>query len=283
MTSIATLLVICSGVIHACWNLFTKRSLNKQVFLWSIHVLAVAALFPFVAVELFTNALQTPVVYYVLLSFFSQLAYVYLMSKAYQFGDLSQVYPIIRGTSAFFVPIVGILLFGESLSLFGWVGLACVTGGLLIISGLGTSKMDALSYKAILFAFLVGLSTIGYVLGDKVTLQYLSPLTVLEISNLGFVVAFAWVSLKSKEELRREWQVNKKTIILGAIMSPTSYLLFLLAMKMAPLAHIAPVREIGTVFGTLFGIYILKEQQGLKRVMMSAVITVGIICIGMWG
>lgn len=100
------------------------------------------------------------------LSLFSQIAYVYLMSKAYQFGDLSQVYPIIRGTSAFFVPFVGIFLF---------------------------------------------------------------------------------------------------------------------AMKLAPLAHIAPIREIGTVFGTLFGIYILKEQQGARRVMMSAVITVGIICIGMWG
>lgn len=283
MTVLATLLVICSGVIHACWNLFTKRSLNKQVFLWSIHLIAVTALLPFVAEELVTKAIERPVVFFVMLSFFSQISYVYLMSKAYQVGDLSQVYPIIRGTSAFFVPIVGILVFGESLSFFGWLGLACVTGGLFIISGVGTTKLDATGWKAILFAFLVGLSSIGFIVGDKVILKHLSPLTVLEISNLGFLVTFAWATLRSKELLKAEWKANKNMILLGSILSPASYLLFLLAMKMAPLAHIAPIREIGTVFGTLFGIYILKEQQGAKRMLMSGVITAGIICIGVWG
>jgi len=282
MTSIALLLVVCSGVIHATWNLFTKRSMNKTVFLWSFTLIAAVALFPFVAVELWTKALATPTVYYVLLSLISQIFYGALMSRAYHYGDLSQVYPIIRGTSAFFVSVAGIILFGESLSWPGWFGLACVTAGLFVISGFGKQKMDARSVKAVMFAFFVGLSTIGYSIGDKILLQSLSPLAVLELSNVGFLVMFTWTAIRS-EDLKREWQVNWKTILLGSVLSPASYLLFLFAMKLAPLAHIAPVREIGTVFGTLFGIYILKETQGVRRLAMSVVIVFGIVCIGMWG
>ncbi|WHY20385.1 hypothetical protein QNH28_05130 [Paenibacillus sp. G2S3] len=57
----------------------------------------------------------------------------------------------------------------------------------------------------------------------------------------------------------------------------------MMAMKLAPLASIAPIREIGTVVGTILGILVLKEKQGVRRIIMSAVITCGIISIAIWG
>ncbi|MDF2962274.1 MAG: LuxR family transcriptional regulator, partial [Paenibacillus sp.] len=89
-------------------------------------------------------------------------------------------------------------------------------------------------------------------------------------------------ALQSKQ-VKQEWDRNWKLILAGAVCSPGSYLLFLLSMKIAPLSHISPIREVGTVFGTLFGIWLLKEQQGVLRIAMSAFIALGIISIGLWG
>ncbi|GAF08836.1 EamA family transporter [Paenibacillus pini] len=72
-------------------------------------------------------------------------------------------------------------------------------------------------------------------------------------------------------------------MMLGAILNPGSYLLFLFAMQQAPMAHISPLREIGTVFATFLGILLLKEQNGLKRILCSVVIFCGILLIGIWG
>lgn len=60
-------------------------------------------------------------------------------------------------------------------------------------------------------------------------------------------------------------------------------MLFLFAMNLDPLSHLSPIREIGTVFGTLLGIIVLKEQQGKMRIVMSIAITTGIIIIGTLG
>jgi uncharacterized membrane protein len=60
-------------------------------------------------------------------------------------------------------------------------------------------------------------------------------------------------------------------------------LLFLFALDMAPVSHLAPVRESGIVFGTLLGIFILKEQQGARRIFASALIVIGVILIKVWG
>jgi uncharacterized membrane protein len=44
-------------------------------------------------------------------------------------------------------------------------------------------------------------------------------------------------------------------------------------------SQLAPMREIGTVFGTLLGIFLLKEKQGTSRVIASVLITIGIILL----
>lgn len=117
---------------------------------------------------------------------------------------------------------------------------------------------------------------------DKLNLENLSPLALSEATNIGFVLGLTPLVLASRQ-LRQEWRKNRSTILLGAILNPGSYLLFLFAMQQAPMAHISPLREIGTVFATFLGILILKEQQGLKRIATSIVVFCGILLVGMLG
>jgi uncharacterized membrane protein len=113
-------------------------------------------------------------------------------------------------------------------------------------------------------------------------LQYVSPLTLSEVGNIGFLLAFL-PQMLNRRQVREEWTANWKFILIAAILSPGSYLLFLFAMNMAPVSHLAPIREIGTVFAALLGVWLLKEKQGWRRIVTSAIIATGIITIGIAG
>ncbi|CAN7736278.1 EamA family transporter [Paenibacillus sp. LjRoot153] len=287
MLTASILLVIASGLAHAVWSLFTKSSLNKGVFLWSIIMVTTVILLPYLIKELWFTPLTLSAYGLLLLSAALQAVYALLLSRTYNMGDLSQIYPIMRGTNTLFIPIVGVLFLRESLSPLGWTGLLCMVIGFLLLSGIFTSSRSSgqtsdKSVKPFLMALSVGLCTTCYVLVDKLNLAHISPIALLEVTNIGFVAGLTPLVIASKQ-LRREWKINFKTIALGAILNPASYLLFLFAMKYAPVAHISPLREIGTVFATILGIVILKEKQGALRILCSILILLGILIISFWG
>ncbi|CAI8862939.1 EamA domain-containing protein [Brevibacillus sp. IT-7CA2] len=284
MLSISILLVLSSGLAHAVWNLFTKKSENKMAFLWLITLPTTVILLPILIWELMHVQLTWSLVLFLFMSFFFQGCYTLLVSKAYTYGDISQVYPIMRGTGTLLIPFFSAIFFQEYLSVPGWLGVICIVIGVFAISGvIGTDRQaQPVNPLALRYAFAVGLCITGYTLTDKQIVQQLSPFALLEITNFACLIVaggFVW----KKGLIRSEWQKNWRTIVLGAVLSPGSYLLFLFAMTLAPLAAIAPIREVSTVFGTLLGVFLLKERQRVWRLSMSLMITIGIISIAVWG
>jgi drug/metabolite transporter (DMT)-like permease len=285
MTTIALLLVLASGLTHSVWNLFAKRSINKDVFLWLINIPCLILLTPVVIDWFMNNTIPLRGYALILFSIALQSGYYVLLSKAYQYGDISQVYPIMRGTGALLVPLLSVLLFNEQLSIYGWIGLGIVIFGMIKIGGFkfnSTLLQDKQYIKGQMFALGVGLCITGYTLADKLILEYISPLALLGLCNIGYMLVLTGPALRSKA-IKTELRQNAVPLIVGSILSPGSYLLFLYAMSLGPLSHLSPIREIGTVFGTLLGILILKEQQGKMRIAMSIAISIGIVIIGAFG
>ncbi|QGQ95469.1 LuxR family transcriptional regulator [Paenibacillus psychroresistens] len=200
--------------------------------------------------------------------------YVLLLAKVYTLGDLSQAYPIMRGISPLLVPIFAVLILNEHLKFIGWVGIVSIVFGILLIGGL---KRKALN-QTMVYAIAVGVMITGYTLVDKYALHYVSAITLNEFSNVGNLLVLSWVALRSGA-IRKEWQVNWPTIILGGALAPAGYILFLKALELMPVSQLAPMREIGTVFGTIFGVFLLKEPQGKSRIIASIFITAGIIVL----
>lgn len=283
MLGIAVLLVLGSGFIHAVWNLYTKRSLNKHVFLWCCQLIAIAVFLPWTIVELERASLSQTALIVVAASMLLHGLYVVLLAAAYSAGDLSQVYPIMRGTSPLLVPLAGVLLLDERLSPFGWAGVGLIVAGIVLISGIRLERRSGNSLKAPLLALAVGLCIAGYIVIDKIALDYDVPAVVLnEASNIGNALALSWAACKSGA-IRTEIRINWKVIALGGVLAPAGYLLFLFALSLAPVAQLAPMREIGTVFGTVMGIFLLREAQGRRRLVCSMLITAGVIMLGLWG
>ncbi|WP_169794763.1 DMT family transporter [Alicyclobacillus kakegawensis] len=283
--AVAVFFVTMSGLLHSIWNLFAKQSLNKAVFLWCLQWVAVIVYLPWAAIAVQHHVV--PPKGWLFLTITSALhgLYVILLSQTYSVGDLSQVYPLMRGISPLLVPLIGVFVLGEGLTGLGWLGVGCVVAGIWILGNwrlVRRTHGSSIAPKTTWLALGVGLSITSYTTLDKITLHYIPAVTLNDASNLGNLMALSWLAVKSGA-IGAEWQANWRTIIFGGIISPGGYLLFLLALRILSVAQMAPMREIGTVFGTVLGILVLKEGQGRRRIMAAGMITLGVILLGMFG
>ncbi|BBI34913.1 DMT family transporter [Cohnella abietis] len=282
MFNVAILLVIGSGFLHSVWNLYTKRSINKNVFLWFCQLVAVFVFLPWTIVQWEGVHILSTGGWIIVASMLLHGLYVILLAKTYSIGDLSQVYPIMRGTSPLLVPLLGVTLLNEKLSVLGWIGVLFIVIGIVLISNITFNRTESSTLRVPLLALAVGVCIASYIVVDKVALSYYPAVVINEATNIGNLFVLSWATFNSKA-IRTELRVNWRIILLGGIIAPASYLLFLYAASLAPLAQLAPMREIGTVFGTIMGIFILREKQGRRRLITSILITTGVILLGIWG
>lgn len=110
----------------------------------------------------------------------------------------------------------------------------------------------------------------------------MGPLMIIQFQNYIYGVSLLW-GIGGFGQLKEEWKVNWKIILLGALFVPGAYALFLYAMQLAQVAQLAPLREISIVFGAILGMLFLKETQGKRRIVSSLIIVLGITVLGFLG
>src|SRR3954463_11039583 len=130
-------LVILAALIHATWNLLSKRAAaGGAAFVFAYNLVACAVYAPWVAWLLARGALtwSMPVAGCILLSGLIHLAYSLCLLRGYQVADLSVVYPIARGTGPMLSFLGAVLLLGELPSAQGVLGLLAVVVGIGLIA-----------------------------------------------------------------------------------------------------------------------------------------------------
>jgi drug/metabolite transporter (DMT)-like permease len=65
------------------------------------------------------------------------------------------------------------------------------------------------------------------------------------------------------------------------ILSPVSYVCVLYAMKLAPVSHVAPAREVSMLFAALIGGHLLGETDRGLRVLGAACMAGGVIALAL--
>ena len=117
MTTSAILLVLLSAAIHVGWNYLTKSSGDPAVFsLLKGTTMAAVAVAGLAMLPLST--LPAALWSFVLISGLLHGIYILALSKAYESGDISYVYPIARSAPAL-VPVAAFLIIGETISMRG--------------------------------------------------------------------------------------------------------------------------------------------------------------------
>lgn len=262
--------VLFAALLHATWNAIVKSAGDK--FLTTIMVTAAAAavsacLLPFLTAP--ARASWPCVGGSVLL----QYAYFWLVARTYEAADMSQTYPLMRGTAPLLVALFTVFRMGDSLSAIAWIGLIGICIGILSMT-LGSKLKHR---NGIALALLNALVIAAYTLVDGVGVRRSgSPaaytLWVFLLTGIPFSI---WAMTRRRTAflpyVARHWRIG----LVGGIGVTASYGIALWAMTLAPIAVVAALRETSILFGTLMAGIVLKEHIGARRLLAACIIAGG--------
>jgi len=279
-------LVLTAAVLHAFWNLFSKKAKGKAPYIWLIYIVSVVLYLPALLYRIAQgdNIFSGPVLWFSISSAILHVSYFLILQKGYRSGDLSVVYPLARGTGPLFSSVAAILFLHEQLKLKTTIGLFSILAGVLIITGLSFKKENnARIMTGVFWGVLTGLFIAFYTFNDSVAIKTyaISPLIITFVSNVFCTVLLFPFAFSQKDEIRREIKQHKWIIIAVGILSPAAYILVLEALKYAPLTVIAPARETSILLGVFMGSRVLNEEDGKRRIIASALILGGIIALSL--
>jgi drug/metabolite transporter (DMT)-like permease len=290
MTVLGLALLVLAALLHALSNALIKSSRDKLAFAW--WMLTAWAI------------IGCPLIFFVghpppigwLLVFVSGLieaVYFITLTRAYALGDLSQVYPVARGSAPLFVLLWAMLFLGERPTPIGVGGIFIVVIGLYLVNlpSIADWKRPLLGFKspAARWALLTGLLISIYSAIDKVGMRYVDPLPYLYLFLVVTWIALSaqWLHPDRRSALRTEVQIDRRrvlaTAVAVAILGSGAYGLVLAALRLSPVSYVSPVRELSVVIGAWIGVRFMGEAGGRLRIVAAALVALGIIIIALGG
>lgn len=275
MSSLVIGLVLVAALLHATWNAIAKSSGSPEYSIASFQLvgslmcLAIAPFIPFP-----NNASWLLILASVLI----HNAYYFSLTQAYRAGDLSQVYPLFRGSAPVMVAIGALVFAGEQLSAGTWIGILFVSLGVSSLSFF-SKRFGPMPPKALLWgmvtAVLIAMYTVVDGLGVRATensLSYIVWLFILEAIPISYVLALY---------RRKTWGTYLKTnlgmILIGGLTATLAYGLVIFAMSLGTMAVVSSLRETSVIFAAIFGSVFLREPFGINRVRAAILVAVGVI------
>jgi drug/metabolite transporter (DMT)-like permease len=115
--------VIFAALLHAGWNAIVKAAGDK--FLTTIMVTASAAGLSAVLLPFIDPPARASWPFAAASSLF-QIIYFLLVARTYEIADMSQTYPLMRGTPPLIVALISVFQMGEVLSRMAWSGVLAI-------------------------------------------------------------------------------------------------------------------------------------------------------------
>jgi drug/metabolite transporter (DMT)-like permease len=279
MTSplIVVLLVLLAAVLHACWNALVKIGGDRLMSTAMIALLSGVVVLPFLP---FVTPPASPSWPFIFGSVVIHFGYYYGLSRMYETGDFSLVYPLARGLSPLLVAILAALIGGEALSGLQLLGVSLVSLGIVsLMFGRGWPRGD--HRTSILFAGFTCLTIAAYSLCDgfgvrraQTSLGYI--VWLFAIDSIPFVV-FSWTRRKQLlvGYIRKHWRVG----LGGAAMSALAYGIVIWALGHSAMAGVVSLRETSVIFAAAIGALFMGESFGRWRIVAAVMVAAGNLLI----
>ena len=282
-------LVVASALLHALWSVFIKDSGDPLAFNLLQKVAPLSGTL-FLIPWLPLGEIPAPVWGLLALTGVVHGFYFYWMSRAYEAGDLTLVYPIARSTPAL-LPLVAVPLLGESISPGGAVGIAVVVAGIWFVHAGRGLVWSSFGGAAAGFAYLTLLTTVVYSLTDKAAMTgfaavpWSSPVPRALVFCLFLTTAssvfFVPLVLRRRglRVLHGSTRGDLGRAVLASCISMLSYGLILKALETAPVSYVVAVRQTSVLFALVLGTLWLGERPGWSRVLGGAATVAGVALI----
>ena len=274
MTVWVLVAVMAAAFMHATWNALIKLGTSK---LTSMLILTVVQ-GGFGLIIALTRPMPDPHVWlWLLASGVFHSAYKLFLAYAYEQGDLSRVYPIVRGTAPMVVLVISALFLADKIAGWEYVGIIILGLGILLMARGVFSSGE--SRKLLPFALGSAMATAGYSIVDGLGAREAGD----AVAYVGWLFALDAVfftpcclALRGRSVL----QANRKAWIMGsiaAVFSYGAYAIAVWAMTVAPIALVAALRETSILFAVLIGAVAFGEKMNLQKGIAAALIVAGVI------
>jgi len=257
---LAPAMMIASGSIHAIVNAILKGGKDKMASRALIDGSSAAILLPATLLVPLPHGAWGWLAATAVLHVF----YLFALVKAFESGDYSAAYPILRGTAPLVTAALAIGLFGEVASSREIAGIALI-GGAMFVMVAGRH----IGAKGLGWSILTGLFIAGYTVVDAAGVRA-APDPVSYIVWL-FVIMGATIvaafGLLSRGTIFASVAAQWKPGVAAGALSILTYGLALSALAIGPTAPLAALRETGMVTALVIATFALGERVTRGRIM----------------
>ncbi len=286
----ALAMVIVAAMLHAAWNIVAKKTGGNRHF---VLMGGIAVALMWAPAGLWLGWTEVPrwggrEWAFVAASGLLHLAYFNVLLKGYRVSDLTVVYPVARGTGPLVSSLLAIVVLGEAMTLHAAVGVLCVCGGVFIIAG-GTALWRAAHEPArrarvlagLRWGAATGLLIAAYTVLDGYSVKRLLivPIILDYVGNLVRLPFMLGPLVRDREGFADAWRRYKWHAAMMGAVSPLAYVLVLYAVRVAPLSHVAPAREVSMLFAALLGGRLLGEGDRGQRMLGALLMGLGVVLL----
>jgi drug/metabolite transporter (DMT)-like permease len=276
MSFAVSMAVLLAALLHASWNAMIKGGGDVLHDTAGIVVGAMLIGLPFLFVVPVPPAAAWP---FIIASVVVHLAYYWLMISAYRAGDLSLVYPLMRGVAPLITAIAGITLLGEMPAPMAWLGMLLISGGVFLLGyrALGHAPSRAAVGFALANAAVIALYTLIDGRGARVSGNAWSYIVWLFV--LDGIPFSLWMLATRRETFIAHLRRRSRRALAGGGLSAAAYAISVWAMTKAPVALVASLRETSVLFATLLGARLLRERLSARRWSGVIAVVLGVLAL----
>lgn len=285
MSSLALCLVLLAAVSHASWNISAKFAAEAKHFVWLFSAGSVLIYGPVVAVLLWIERPDFELRHWLALAATSVLHLLYSLSlqAGYRASDLSVVYPVARGTGPLLAFAGAAWLLDEAVTARSLAGMLLIVCGILLVAGIVGHRHRRAPGVGVMYGLMTGALIAAYTLNDgwAVKVLLISPFLVDFTGNAFRLIVLAPRAWRDRARVALEARVFRKPVLIVSVLGPLGYILVLFAMRLAPVSHVAPARELSTLVGAWIGSRMLREDASPWRIVGAALIVGGVIALAL--
>jgi drug/metabolite transporter (DMT)-like permease len=264
--------LLLAALLHASWNAMIRGNSERAWLVTAMAVVTGLAALPFALLLPWPAVASWP---YIAVSSVLQMLYVVGLIGVYRVADLSEVYPVIRGSVPLLVALGAAVFAGEHISPVATAGVLFTSLGImaLAIGGRGGPKV-------LLLAVGTGAVIASYTVTDGVGARLAgNPLayTAWIFVVYGALMPVAYLLLRGKLVLRADRATG--VAVLAGLVQLATYAVMVWALALNPMGPVSALRELSVVFASLIGWRFLGEKVTRVRFGASVVIVAGTVCL----
>ncbi|SLN27604.1 EamA-like transporter family protein [Roseovarius albus] len=273
MSLIVFVVIIGAALLHASWNAMVKGSADKLTSMAAVvfgHApCAIVALF-------FVPTPAAESLPYLLAGIGLHFGYQLFLLQSYKLGDLTQVYPIARGSAplmvaGFSVAVLGVTLSQSELLAIGLIGIGILS--LTLVRRADGQRNAAAALAALATGGFIASYSLVDGLGARLAGTSLGFFAWLAIGNS--ILMALYIAARSPQTFKAVATRGRKLFLIGGSASFIAYALVTWAFTQAPIAVVTALRETSIIFALLIGVFFLKERLDLTKVLSTMVTLIG--------